>query len=114
MSVPSRHLVIRPISRGQDATIARSWASSSALSGLGKLNKTMCWRVICSSSVELEVLAHLPLADVLPLRRRVLGDGGRVAGELGALHLDQVIDDDVAERLAVEGVLRERVDRVAQ
>jgi len=47
MSVPSRHLVIRPISVGQDATIARIAASSSALSGVGKLNKTMCWRVIC-------------------------------------------------------------------
>jgi len=46
MSVPSRHLVIRPISCGQDATIARSRASSSGLSALGKLNKTMCWRVI--------------------------------------------------------------------
>jgi hypothetical protein len=46
MSVPSRHLDIRPISVGQDATIARSSAASSGLSSVGKLNKTMCCSVI--------------------------------------------------------------------
>src|ERR1700722_10490087 len=112
MSVPSRHLVIRPISRGHDATIARSWSSSEALSAVGKLNKTMCWRVIFSSSVELEVLAHLPVADVLPFRRWVLSDGGLVADELGPLHLDEIVDHAVAERLAVEGVLHQRADRL--
>ena len=40
------HLVIRPIFSGQDATMARICASSSAVSSRGNLNKTMCCRVI--------------------------------------------------------------------
>src|SRR5450755_709995 len=51
-------------------------------------------------SVELEVLAHLPVADVLPLGGRVLGDGSVVPDQLGALHLDQVVDQRVPEGLA--------------
>src|SRR5579875_1076240 len=61
-------------------------------------------------SVELEVLAHLPVADLLALRRRVLGHGRVMPGQFGPLHLDQVVDQRVAERLAEESVLLERVD----
>src|SRR6266700_642313 len=104
MSLPRRTLVARPIFSGQDATIARICASSAAVSSRGNLNNTMCCRLIGPSSslgdgsrsVELEVLAHLPVADLLTLRRRVLGHGRLVPGQLRALHLQQVVDEHVA------------------
>src|SRR5262249_61852624 len=101
-----------PISVRQDATITRICATSPSLRSRGKLNSTMCCNVmaVCSShaSVELEVLAHLPVGHVLTGRRRVRGDGRLVAGHLGALHLQQVVDEGVAERLAEEAVLLHR------
>src|ERR1700685_3585983 len=66
------------------------------------------------SSVELEVLAHLPVADVLPLSGRVLGNSRVVPDQLGALHLDQVVDQRVPEGLAEEGVLLQRADGTGQ
>src|SRR6266568_3907870 len=118
---------MRPISFGQDPTISRICATSSSLSSRGKLNNTMCCSVIAAPrrrrlrsgvprrrSVELEVLAHLPLADILPVRQRVLGDGGLVPAELRALHLQQVVHQRVPERRAEETVLLKRADGIGK
>src|SRR5258707_14348309 len=118
---------MRPISFGQDSTISHICATSSSLSSRGKLNNTMCcnaiaaphWRrlrrrLLRSGSVELEVLAHLPFADVLPLLKRVLGDRGLVPAELRALHLQQVVNQRLPERLAEEAVLLKGADGIAK
>src|SRR5258706_2614670 len=118
---------MRPISFGQDSTISHICATSSSLSSRGKLNNTMCCNAIAaphwrrlrrrslrSGSVDLEVLAHLPFADVLPLLKRVLGDRGLVPAELRALHLQQVVNQRLAERLAEEAVLLKGADGIAK
>src|SRR5258708_1733186 len=117
---------MRPISFGQDSTISHICATSASLSSRGKLNNTMCCNAIAaphwrrlrrrslhSGSVELEVLAHLPFADVLPLLKRVLGDRGLVPAELRALHLQQVVNQRLPERLAEEAVLPKGADGIA-
>ena len=63
---------------------------------------------------ELEVLAHLPVADVLAVRDGPFGQRGLVPPDLVPLHHDQVGDQRVAERLPVERVRVERVDRLGQ
>src|SRR3984957_12429719 len=112
---------MRPIWVGQDATMSRICAASASLRSLGKLNSTMCCKVTAvpsswwpARSVELEVLPHFPVADVLSIRQRILGDGRLVAGYFRSLHLQQVNDHGVAERLAEEAVLLQRADRVSQ
>src|SRR5438132_4388960 len=118
---------MRPISFGQEPTISHISATSSSVSSRGKLNNTMCCRLIAKHpsvldeprasgmpprgrSVELEVLAHLPVANVLSVSQRALGDRCLVPAVLRLLHLQQVVDQRVAERLAVERVLLQRAD----
>src|SRR5580693_1799785 len=111
---------MRPICVGQDDTMSRIWAASPSLRSAGKLNSTMCCKVMAQAllvspwSVELEVLAHLPVADVLPVGRRVLGNCRFVPGNLRALHLQQVVDQNVAEGLAEEFVPLQRVQSFGQ
>src|SRR5215469_14183115 len=122
MSLPRRHLVMRPISLGQDPTICHISATSSSVSSRGKLNNTMCCKVIAApwclpewaGSVELEVLVHLPIADVLRISERSLRDSGLIPAVFGALHLQQVVDQGVAEGLAEERVLLQRADGVGE
>src|ERR1700722_733556 len=111
MSRPNRTVVSSPISRGQDAIIARIRSSSPASSGRGKLNRTMCCSVTMHPSEELEVLAHLPVGDLLALWRRVIGLCRRIPGQLGPFHHQQVVDESFSERLTIKLVLVKYADR---
>src|SRR5438477_8797999 len=66
--------------------------------------------VMRSPSVELEVLAHLPVAPTgAVLARRLV-----VAVELEALHHHEVVDERVPERLPVKRALLELVDGLGE